>query len=210
MLRILIADDHAIVRHGVKNLIAEEFEKVTIGEAATGRGVLDAIQKQTWDVLILDLNLPDKNGLDVLKEAKAARPTLPVIVFSTCLEEQYALRALKAGCAGYLNKGNAMEELVGAIKKVVQGGTYISPSFAEHLAGAVSSRGTVLPHQRLSDREHQVLCLFARGKTTTEIADTLSLSVTTISTHRARLLEKLKLKTTADLIRYALDHKLVE
>lgn len=210
MVRILLADDHAVVRRGLKQLILEELAHAFVGEAATGQAVLDSVRNENWDAVVLDISLPDKNGLDVLKELKALRAALPVLIFSTYLEDQYAVRALKAGAAGYLTKENAEEELVAALQKVLKGGTYVSPSLAEHLAGEVSGKTAVEPHHALSDREIEVLRLLANGKTVSDIADKLSLSVTTVSTYRARLLEKLKLKSTAALIRYALDHKLAD
>lgn len=208
MTRILLADDHAVVRRGLKQIILEDLGQAVVGEAATGQGVLDSVRKERWDTVVLDISLPDKNGLDVLKELKALHPALPVLIFSTHLEEQYAVRALKAGAAGYLAKENAEEELVAALKKVLSGGAYVSASLAERLAGDVSGKADSAPHHALSDREIEVLRLLAKGKTVSDIADQLSLSVTTVSTYRARLLEKLQLTSTAALIRYALDHKL--
>jgi DNA-binding NarL/FixJ family response regulator len=208
MIRILLADDHAIVRRGLRQIILEDLGQAVVGEVATGQGVLDSVRKENWDAIVLDISLPDKNGLDVLKEVKALRPSLPVLIFSTGLEDQYAVRALKAGAAGYMAKELAEEELVAALKKVLKGGIYVSPSLAERLAGDVLGKADSAPHHALSDREIEVLRLLAKGKTVSDIADQLSLSVTTISTYRARLLEKLQLKSTAALIRYALDNKL--
>ena len=210
MLRILIADDHAIVRHGLKQILAEEFDQAVIHETGTGQGVLDTVKSAELDVVILDLNLPDKPGLDVLKEVKALHPPLPVVILSFHPEEQYALRALKAGASGYLTKESAPEELISALRKILAGGTYVSATLAEHLAGTLSGEAPGQTYHSLSDRELQVLCLIARGKTVAEIADNLSLSIKTVSTYRARLLEKLRLDTTAELIRYALDNRLVE
>lgn len=210
MRRILIADDHEIVRQGIKQLLAEEFAPATLGEAGTGQGVLDAVRKEAWDVVVLDIGLPDKNGLEVLKELKALRPSQRVLVYSTYLEEEYAARVLRAGAAGFLSKEMASEELVGALNKILQGGTYVSPSFAERLAEGVSAKAPPLPHQALSDREYEVLCLLAQGKTVGDIALSLSLSITTVSTYRTRLLQKLRLKSTAELIRYAIENRLVD
>lgn len=210
MLKILIADDHELVRSGIKHLIADEFAQTTIGETGTGRGVLEAVRKEAWDVVVLDIGLPDKNGLEVLKELKALRPAQRVLVYSTYLEEEYAARVLKAGAAGFLSKETASEEMVCAINKVCRGGTYVSLSFAERIALEVASGTASPPHRILSDREYAVLCLLARGKTIGAIADELCLSVSTVSTYRARLLEKLGLKTTAGLIRYALKHNLTD
>jgi len=209
MLNILLADDHAIMRKGLKDVLVEGLGPVTIGEAATGQEALEAVRKQAWDAVVLDVNLPDKNGIEVLKEMKVLRPSLPIIVLSLHPEDQYAVRMLKAGAAGYLTKESAPEQLVAAVRKALEGGKYVSAALAEQLATGLGTPSAE-PLATLSDREMEVLCLIAGGKTPTDIADTLALSIKTISTYRARLLEKLKLKTTADLIRYALDHKLVE
>ena len=209
MLNILLVDDHAIMRKGLKDVLVEGLGPVTIGEAATGQEALEAVRKQAWDAVVLDVNLPDKNGIEVLKEMKALRPAMPVVVLSLHPEDQYAVRMLKAGAAGYLTKESAPEQLVAAVRKALEGGKYVSAALAEQLATGLGTPSAE-PLATLSDREMEVLCLIAGGKTPTDIADTLALSIKTISTYRARLLEKLKLKTTADLIRYALDHKLVE
>jgi len=209
MLKILLADDHAIMRKGLKDVLVEGLDQVEVGEAATGQDALEAVRKQAWDAVVLDINLPDKNGIEVLKEMKALRPAMPVVVLSLHPEDQYAVRMLKAGAAGYLTKESAPELLVSAVRKALAGGTYVSVALAEQLAAGLGTPSTE-PLATLSDREMEVLCLIAAGKTPTDIADTLSLSVKTISTYRARLLDKLTLKTTAELIRYALDHKLVE
>lgn len=208
-MKILLVDDHAIMRKGLKDVLVEGLGQVEVGEAATGLEALEAVRTQAWDAVVLDVNLPDKNGIEVLKEMKALRPALPVVVLSLHPEDQYAVRMLKAGASGYLTKESAPELLVMAIRKALQGGTYVSPALAEQLAVGLGTPSAE-PLATLSDREMEVLCLIAGGKTPTDIADTLSLSVKTISTYRTRLLEKLNLKTTADLIRYALDHKLVE
>jgi two-component system invasion response regulator UvrY len=207
---ILVADDHTVVRRGLRQVIADECDGAMVEEASTGQGVLDAVQRQDWSVVILDINLPDKNGLDVLKELKAMRPQLPVLVLSHHAEAQYAARAFKAGAAGYLTKESASEELAIAIRKVRAGGRYVSPSFAEQMAGHLTGEVDTLLHHALSDREHLVLCQIARGKAVSQIADELALSVKTVSTYRARLLEKLQLTNNAELMRYALDQRLVE
>lgn len=207
---ILVADDHAIVRRGLRQVIAEECDGAVVEETSTGQGVVDAVQRQDWAVVILDINLPDKNGLEVLKSLKTMRPALPVLILSHHAEAEYAARAFKAGAAGYLTKESASEELAVAIRKVLAGGRYVSPSFAEQLAGHLAGELGALPHHALSDREHQVLCQIARGKAVSQIADELALSVKTISTYRARLLEKLHLANNAELMRYAFDHRLVE
>ncbi len=207
---ILVADDHAVVRRGLRQVIAEECDGAVVEEASTGQGVLDAVRRQDWAAVVLDINLPDKNGLEVLKDLKAMRPTLPVLILSHHAEVEYAARAFKAGAAGYLTKESASEELTIAIRKVLAGGRYVSPSFAEQLAGRLTDELDGPPHHALSDREHQVLCQIARGKAVSQIANELALSVKTISTYRARLLEKLHLANNAALMRYALDHRLVE
>jgi len=210
MLKILVADDHALLREGLTRVLTKEFNGVDIQEVGTGQGVLDFVRSQTWDALILDINLPDKNGIEVLKEAKALQPKLPILILSLHPEKQYALRSLKSGASGYLTKESAPEELVVALRQIIQGETYVSARVAGDLVSGLRAEGPTILHQILSDRELQVLCSLARGKTISRVAEDLSLSVNTISTYRARLLEKLNLTTTAELIRYALDHRLVE
>lgn len=208
MLRILVADDHAIVREGLKQVLSEEFEEATITETASAQGTLDLVKAQKWDILILDIHFPDKNGVEILKEVKFLQPELPVVVLSISPEDQYGIRVLKAGGAAYLNKESAPDELINSVKKVLEGGRYVSSSLAEQLAASIAPPHTVPLHQSLSDRELEVLEHLGSGKTVTDIAEDLSLSVKTVSTYRARLLEKLRLRTTADLIRYAIEHRL--
>ena len=210
MLRILIADDHPLFRRGLKQIITEASDMVVADEAADGREALSKAETGDYDVLLLDITMPFKNGVDVLSQLKNERPTLPVLMLSMHPEEQYAVRALRAGASGYLTKESAPEELVAAIRKVSTGGKYVSASLAERLASIVQSDGEALPHETLSHREHQVMCLIASGKTVSEAARELSLSVKTISTYRARILEKLKMKNNAELIRYAIKNQLVE
>lgn len=209
MIRILIADDHAIVRRGLKQILAEESGMTVAGEAQNAQEVMDLVRKQAWDVLVLDIAMPGRGGLDVLKEIKPEYPQLPVLILSMHPEDQYAVRALKAGAAGYLTKESAPEELVKAIRKVLAGGKYVSTSLAEKLALALDTDTKKTPHETLSDREYQVMCLIASGKTVGEIADELSLSVKTISTYRARILEKMNLKSNAALTHYAVQQRLV-
>jgi len=209
MSKILVADDHAIVRKGWKQIVAEGFDQMVVEEVETGRGVLDALNDTSCHAVVLDIDLPDINGLDVLRQLKAARPDLPVVMLSFHTEAEYAIRAFKAGASAYLTKDSAPDELLAALKKALQGGKYVTASLAEMLAGSLGIDAPPLLYQTLSDRELQVLCLVAKGMTLTEIADQLCLTVSTIGTYRTRLLDKLNLRTTADLIRYAVDHRLV-
>lgn len=209
MLKFLVADDHAIVRRGLRQVISEEFSQAMVAEVGRGNDVLGMIKSQNCNILILDINFPDRSGLDVLKEVKLRFPSLAVVVLSIHPEEQYAIRALKAGASGYLTKESASEELVGAIRKVLAGGKYVSASLGERLVEGITKRPGSLKHELLSDREIQVLSFIAVGKTSTEIANHLSLSIKTISTYRVRLLTKLGLNSNAELVRYALDNKLV-
>ncbi len=211
MIRILIIDDHAIVHRGLRQIVAEEPDMMVAGEARTGQEGLALAQTQSWDLVVLDVSMPGRGGLDVLKELKHMRPNLPVLVLSMYPEEQYATRALRLGASGYMTKESAPEELIGAIRSVVAGGRYVSASLAQALAGSVATdRQSERPlHQRLSDREFHVLRLIASGKTVSEIADELSLSVKTISTYRARVLEKMGMKTNAELTHYAVSNRLV-
>jgi len=210
MIRVLIADDHAVVRQGLIQILGDTPEMVVAGVATTGQEVLDQVRAATWDVVVLDISLPDRSGLDVLKELRAERPALPILVLSMYSEDQYARRVLKAGAAGYVTKDTAADELVRAIRKVVSGGRYVSPSLAEKLALEIGTDASRLPHETLSDREFQVLKLLAAGKSVKEIAAELSLSVKTISTYRVRMLEKMHLRTTAELMHYALQNHLID
>ena len=209
MTRVLIVDDHAIVRRGLKALLFDELPGATFGEASHAQQALEELRKQKWDVALLDITLPGRNGLNLLKELKAVRPRLPVLVLSAHPEDQFALRALQAGAEGYLTKDSAPEELVKAIRKILAGGRYVSPALAEKLATNVRKDFTRLPHETLSDREYEIMCLIASGKTVTEIAGELSLSVKTVSTHRTRILEKLGVKNSAAIVQYAVRNGLV-
>lgn len=208
-MKFLIVDDHAIVRRGSIQVLEEEFSEIVIVESSSGHGALDVFLQQDFDLVILDIGLPDKMGIEVLKEMKALKPAIPVLILSLFSEEQYAMRALKAGASGYLTKETVPEELVSAVKKVLAGGKHVSPYLKEQLAGLLAGDVSTSPVESLSDRELEVLRLIGEGKTVSEIAGQLALSVKTISTYRARLLEKLNLTTTPDLIRFALDHGLV-
>ena len=208
-MKILLTDDHAVVRHGLKQILADEFKRATFGEARNAQEALNKIWKEDWDVVVLDITMPGRSGLDVLREIKKSRPRLPVLVLSMHPEGQFAVRVLKRGAAGYMTKESAPEELVGAIKKVLAGGRYVSPSLAEKLATYVSGDSKP-PQEKLSDREFQVLRLIASGKMVSEIAKELSLSVKTISTYRSQILEKMGIKNNAELMHYAIQHELVE
>ena len=211
MLRILIADDHPVFRRGLKQIIEEASDLVVAAEAANGAEALRKARTGDYDVVLLDITMPVKNGVDVLSQLKHDRPALPVLMLSMHPEEQYAVRALRAGASGYLTKESAPEELVAAIRKVSAGGKYVSASLAEHLASIVQSAGGESPpHETLSRREYQVMCLIAAGKTVSEVARELSLSVKTVSTYRARILEKLQMRNNAELMRYATQNQLVE
>ena len=209
-MRILIADDHPIFRAGVKEILLKEKDVESIGEADTGHKVLELARKRRWDVVLLDLTMPGKDGLQVLPELRREQPELPILVLSAHPEDQLALRLLKSGAAGYLTKDKAPEVLLTAIRKVLRGEKYISESLAEKIALHTVSGATVSLHEMLSQREYQVMTMIAAGKTSTEIAKKLFLSIRTVSTYRARVLEKMNMKTNAELIRYALQHKLVD
>jgi len=210
MIKVCVVDDHAVVREGLKRIIAENPGMAVTAEAGDGHEALRIIQSQPCDVVLLDITMPNKSGLDVLKELHANTPRLPVLVLSMHAEDQYAVRVLRAGAAGYLTKESAPAKLVQAIRKVVRGGKYVSQTLAEKLVYDLDSDTSKAPHEALSDREYQVLCMIASGKTVTDIADELSLSVKTISTYRVRILEKLNMKNNAELTRYAIKESLVD
>ena len=209
-MRVLIADDHAVFRRGLRETLAETFSRVTFGEARTAQETLEHVRRQDWDVVILDISMPGKSGLDILDDLKRLRPKLPILLLSMHPEQQFARRALKAGAAGYLTKDGVPEELNVAIKKIVVGGRYVSATLAEKLAVDLRDGADLPLHELLSDREFQVLRMIASGKTVKEIGEELSLSVKTVSTYRARILEKTGMKTNAELIRYALQSQLVD
>jgi two-component system, NarL family, invasion response regulator UvrY len=206
--KCLVVDDHPIIRKGIRQLILQSNTGMTVGEAASGEAALTSIRSEPWDLVLLDIALPDKHGLEVLKEIKLLRPSLPVLMLSLYPEREFALRALKAGAAGYLSKDRDPEEVLEALRVVLQGGRYVTPSLADQLASYVTDRSAYVLHERLSDREVEVLRLFGQGKTVSLIAEEMALSVKTVSTYRARVLDKLRLHTTADLIRYAIEHHL--
>ncbi len=210
MIKILVADDHTIVREGLKQILADDASMVVAGEAVDGQEVLEQVRKEEWDLILLDISMPGRGGIDTLKELKAEKPKLPVLILSMYPEEQYAIRAIKAGASGYLTKGSAPEELIEAILKVSQGGRYISPSLAESLAFHVEVNSDKPIQETLSDREYQVMVMIASGKTVSEIAKELSLSVKTISTNRIRALKKMGMKNNSELTFYAIKHGLVK
>ena len=208
-IKILIADDHAIVRRGLKEILEDTPDIVAAGEASNGREVLEKLQAESWDVLVLDITMPGRSGLDILKDIKQIKPHLPVLILSMHAEEQFATRMIKAGAAGYLNKESAPDELVKAIRKVYGGGKYVSAAQAERMVDELTGDSNKQPHELLSDREYEILCLIASGRTPTQIAKQLSLSVKTVSTYRARILEKMRLTTNAELTHYAIKAGLV-
>jgi DNA-binding NarL/FixJ family response regulator len=210
MVRVVVVDDHPVVREGFKRIIAESPGFFVAGEASDGAEALEVVEKNPCDVVVLDISMPQKNGMDVLKQLKTQMPRLPVLVLSMHSEDQYAVRVLKAGASGYLTKDAAPAQLVNALRKVVRGGKYVSTSLAEKLATELDMDNERPIHEVLSDREYQVLCMLASGKTGTEIANELTLSVKTISTYRARILEKLKMKNNAEITRYAIKEGLVD
>ncbi|HSV84958.1 MAG TPA: response regulator transcription factor [Levilinea sp.] len=209
MLKILLADDHAVVRRGVKQIIAEALAQVTFGEAQNVHELLKLIGSERWNIVVLDLNMPGGNGLEALKQIKHDQPQLPVLILTMFSEDQYAMRTIRAGAAGYLNKESAPEELVQAIRQILRGGKYISAAVADELVLYALDEDDQPLHKHLSDREYQVLSLIASGKEIKEISSELALSVKTVSTYRARLLEKMNMKTNAELTYYAIKNGLV-
>jgi len=206
-MKILIVDDHAIFRDGLRRILSDEFKGATFGDAANATEALDRVWKEKWDVVLLDITMHGRTGLDVLKEIRSSASDLPVLILSAHPEEQYAVRVLRAGATGYLTKESAAQELCKAVKKLLAGGKYISASLAEQLATEIQSPKGDL-HETLSDREYQVMLLIATGKVPKEIGGELSLSAKTISTYRSRILEKLKLRNNAEIMRYVVERKL--
>ncbi|MGE5809340.1 MAG: response regulator [Nitrospirota bacterium] len=208
MTRVLIADDHAIFREGLRQIL-EDVADLRVDEASGGQEVMDKIAKTDYDLILLDIAMPGLSGLDTLKLIKGQKPKIKVLILSMYPEEQYAVRAIKAGASGYITKASASEELIGAIRKVSAGGKYISASISDKLLSDLEPEPGHPLHERLSDREYQILCLIASGRTVSEIAAKLALSVKTVSTHRGHILEKMKMKTNAELTNYAIKHSLV-
>jgi DNA-binding NarL/FixJ family response regulator len=209
MFRVVIADDHAVVRRGLMQILAEDGKIAEVGEAGNACDLLTLVRQRRWDAVVLDITMPGRNGLDVLKELRQAYPQLPVLILSIHPEDQFATRALRAGASGYMTKESAPEELVGAIKKILKGGKYVSQSLAEKLVFELENGREGPPEMALSDREHEVMLMIASGKTVSEIAEDLALSIKTISTYRSRVLEKMGMKTNAELTRYAIQNELV-
>ena len=210
MINVVVIDDHAVVREGLKRIISENPGMAVSGEAGDGHEAMRAVKENPCDGVLLDITMPNRNGLDVLKQIHSESPRLPVLVLSMHAEDQYAIRVLRAGAAGYLTKESAPAKLVQAIRKVVRGGKYVSTTLAEKLVFDLDSDADRVPHETLSDREFQVLCMIASGKTVGDIAEELALSVKTISTYRVRILEKLQMKNNAEITRYAIKQGLVD
>ena len=210
MIRILIADDHAIVRAGLKQFIADQLDMEVAGEAATGAETIALVRTQEFDIVLLDISMPDKNGIDTLKTIKHVKPELPVLILSAHAEEQYAVNLLRAGASGYINKETASTQLVGAVRTAVQGRKYVSPTLAQVLAEGISGNGDEPLHGSLSQREFQIFCKLAGGQAVSQIAEELHLSVKTVSTYRTRVLEKMGMKSNADLTYYAVKNGLID
>lgn len=209
MIKILIADDHSIVREGLKQIVAQSLEMAVLGEAVNGQEVLELVHKKEYDLILLDIAMPGRGGIDTLKQLRTEKPEIPVLILSMYPEDQYAVRAIKAGASGYLTKESAPEELIGAIKKVALGGKYVSADLAEKLVENLGQDNAEQDHTRLSDREYQVMIMIASGRTVKEIGDELSLSVKTISTNRTRALKKMGMKNNAEFTYYAVKKGLV-
>jgi two-component system, NarL family, invasion response regulator UvrY len=210
MLRVIIADDHPVVLKGLKEILSEGFDDVAIDGTTTGYGLLNSIQNNTYDLVLLDISLPDINGLEVLKEIKKKKPKLPVLIISMYPEEQYAPRAMKAGAQGYITKLSASDELVRAVRKIMSGKRYVSPAFAEKMVLDFESDTEKPPHEKLSDRELQVLSMIGAGKSVNQVADEIHVSANTVRTYRTRILEKIGVKGTGELIHYAITHSIAE
>lgn len=210
MIRIFVADDHTVVRWGLKQIVSEEADMAVIGEACDSQELVALIREKPCDVLVLDISMPGRSGLEVLKDVKQEYPKLPILVLSVHPEDQYAVRTLKLGASGYLSKDSAPEELVHAIRKILVGGKYVSPALAEKLAENLITDSGRPPFETLSERERQVLTMIASGKSITEISDELAISVKTVSTYRTRVLEKMNMRNNAELTHYAIASRLVE
>jgi len=209
MIRILIADDHAVVRKGLKQIITDEFPSAEITEVGDVESLIVQVIKADWDVIICDINMPGRSGLEALEQIKQIKPEIPVLMLSMHSEDQYAIRVLKAGASGFLNKSSVHEELIRAIHMVRLGRKYITPTIAERLAETLTDHNGKKPHEILSNREFEILKMIGSGRSVSEIADQLSLSPTTVSTYRSRILEKMSMKSNADITRYAIENGLI-
>ena len=209
MIKVLVADDHAVVRRGLRQILAETNDILVGGEASTAAELWQLVERERWDTIILDIEMPGRSGLELLGELKRQHPKLPVLILTVYSEEQYAVRAIRAGASGFLTKESAPNQLVAAVRKVASGGRFITPELAERLASSLAGDSDALPHEALSDREFQVLCMIASGKTVSQIGQELSLSVKTISTHRTRILAKMNMKSNSELTHYAIKNRLV-
>jgi DNA-binding NarL/FixJ family response regulator len=207
---VLVADDHAIIRDGLRKILADTGDLVVAGEAANGNAALQAVRERDWALVILDISMPGRNGLELIKLIRLERPRLPILIFSMHHEEQYAVRAIRAGASGYLSKESDMDLLLPALRKLVGGGRYISPKVADLLAMDMAPHSEDLPHTVLSDREFEVFSRIVRGTSLTAIAQELSLSIKTVSTHKSNLLHKMQLASQVDLVRYAMEHQLLD
>lgn len=210
MTRIMLVEDHQIVREGLKKIISDEGDMVVAAEFANGAEAMAKIDSEDYDLVLLDLSLPGRSGMDVLKHIRGRKPDLPVLVISAYPEEDYGIRVLKAGAAGFLSKAGDASDVINAIRTVIRGGKYLSPALADKLIGAIGGSLDISLHQTLSNREYEVFRLIASGKTVTEISHEMALSVKTISTYKTRILEKMKLKNKTDLTRYAFEHGLFD
>ncbi len=210
MIRVLVADDHAILRRGIRQILAEIPAIEAVDEATNGQEVLSKVGRSHYDLVLLDISMPGRSGLDVLKQLKTQKPRLPVLILSMHPEEQYAVRALKAGASGYLAKESAPDELIAAVQKILQGGKYVTESLAERFVSELANPAGKAPHETLSDREYEIMCMIASGKTVSEIGGELALSVKTVSTYRARILSKMGMKNNADIMRYAVENALLQ
>jgi two-component system, NarL family, invasion response regulator UvrY len=208
--KILVVDDHAVVRRGLQQIVSDSLDVVLVNEAKDGDEAVAQVQKSRYDLVLLDISLPGKTGIDVLKELKALQPDLPILMLSIHPEEQFAIRALRAGASGYLTKACPPEELISAIRKVLSGEKYISANFAQRLISNLDKDNSSVSHQSLSDREYQVMCMIAQGKSPKQIGSELKVSIKTVSTYRSRILEKLKMQSNAEITRYCLEHELIE
>lgn len=210
MIKVLVADDHAIVRRGLRQILAETTDIMVAGEAGSAAEVMTLVREQRWTVIVLDISLPGATGLQLLSEVKREKPEIPVLVLTAHPEDQYAVRAIRAGASGFLNKESAPDKLIEAVRKVASGGRYVGAELAETLASVLAGEGKGEPHERLSDREFEIFKMLASGKTVSEVAHELSLSVKTVSTHRTRMLKKMEMRTNAELTHYAMRNRLVE